>query len=468
MDPAGTDARSASSLRRALAVVVIAAVLVQLAYLGLAIHATGRVDGFALRSVDGREFMRLARGLAWHGRFSQDEAPPFWPDTWRVPGYPLLLAGGARLFGDGTLGPIVVQQVLAVISVGLLMVIASRWASPRVAGAVGVLWLLDPYRGYYSLWILSGTWFVLLLLLAVWVWQRWWMGRRGGGLAFVLGALVGLLVLTRPIGVVLVPLALLGVAAARGGGKRRAARLAACLVGVSIMLGPWVVRNKLVGGRFALSHQGGTVLAYFKAVEVVLWAERRTGHRHDDEVVHAVWERFDQRLRTRWSIRHGPLTPQARQDIAWPQIAWGRVRALNPLLLDREIMGLGLDVLAEHPEAAVSCWAWRCVSILTFPLSLAVAPPETTSALPFANILPDVSVSMRRVFAGLLAAPFVVLTVVAFWRAVGLLRARRFVLVATCALPLLAFLVATSPQLDPRFRVPMVPFLLLLATARRE
>jgi hypothetical protein len=37
---------------------------------------------------------------------------------------------------------------------------------------------------------------------------------------------------------------------------------------------------------------------------------------------------------------------------------------------------------------------------------------------------------------------------------------------AFCALPALALVAATSPQLDPRFRIPVIPFLLLLAACR--
>jgi len=464
---AQTDASPSSpSLARVLGVVLIAGVVVQAAFVAMAVRATGRVDGFALRSVDGQEFMCLAQNLAQHGIFSQDDKSPFHPDTWRCPGYPLLLAGCVRLLGNGTIGPILVQQGLAVLSVGLLVSIASRWMSTRRAGVVGALWLLDPYRGYYALWILSVTWFVALLLLAVWIWQRGWKGTRSPWLAGALGAVVGLAVLTRPIGMVLVPVVVLGTLAGGGGTRHRLGRTLACLVGLSLLLGPWLIRNRLVAGRFALSHQTGTVLTYYKAAEIVLWAEDRANERYDEDAVHDVWDRFDQRLRERWSAQHGPLTPEARRDIAWPQVAWGRVRAVDPLLLDRQTLRVGLTVLAEHPVATASCWLWRCGSILTFPLGLAIWPPDAADALPFAGMLPNLSITSRRGLAALLAAPFVVLAIVAGCRAIVSIRSDRFAHVLACALPLLALLLATSPQLDPRFRVPMIPFLLLMAAIR--
>lgn len=461
-----SPARDGRDLRRTLLVVAVVAVGVQSVFAALAVRSTGRVDGFALRSRDGLEFVRLARTLVTYGRYSQDEHPPFYPDTWRVPVYPLFLAACAEVFGDDLTWPILVQQVPAVGNVLLLVAIVSHWTSTRMAGVVGALWLLDPYRGYYTLWILSETCFTSILLVAVLAFQRWWYGGRGGLAAFAIGALTGLAAMTRPIAIVLAPLALLGVAAARGTGQVRLRRAAACLVGVLVAVGPWLVRNKVSAGQIGLTHITGTVLTYYKAVEIVLWSQGRADLRYDPEVVRAIWEQFDERLRERWANRYGPLSAEARLEIVYPYVTTGRVRAVNPLQLDREVLRLGLTVLSEHPAATVSCWLSRCVSILTFPLGLAIKPPRTESALPLAGMLPGASDAVRRVFAGLIALPFVVLIVMAAWRAIRLIRARQIPLVCTCLLPVLALLAATSPQLDPRFRLPMVPLLLLLAAAR--
>ena len=42
----------------------------------------------------------------------------------------------------------------------------------------------------------------------------------------------------------------------------------------------WMTRNRIAAGHFALSDQSGVVVAYFKATEVVLWREGRTGDRY--------------------------------------------------------------------------------------------------------------------------------------------------------------------------------------------
>jgi len=461
-------AKAKPSFRGVMVLVLIAAVLVQAGFLMLAVRTTGRIDGFALRSIDSHEFMRLARTLARHGVFSQDEGPPFRPDTWRGPVYPLFLAACIGLFGDNMVAVVLAQQLLALCSVSLLVVTAAQWMSPRRAGIVGILWVLDPYRGYYTLWILSETCFALFLLVAIRVWQYQRTARTPLVAAFTLGLAAGTTVLVRPIGVALIPLALCGAALAPSRGRTWLARLVACLVGVSVTVGSWMGRNKVVAGDFALSHVTGPVLTYFKVKEVLLWAQGQTSKRYDDAVTQRLWEQFDRQIRDRWVRTYGPLSPQARQELVWSEITTGRVRAVNSLLLDRDTMQVGLAILKEHPWATATCWAARCVSILTFPLNLAIWPPDTTSAFPFAVLLPDVSLSARRAFGALLALPYVVLSIMAAWRAIRLLSARQWSVVFTCWAPALALLLAASPQEDPRFRLPMIPLLLIVAGMGRE
>lgn len=443
--------------------VLSAAVIVQVCFIGLALKTTGHVDGMAFRSVDGREFMNLAKNVAGHGRFSQDPQQPFRPDTWRCPGYPILLAACVRCFGDSPLAPVLLQQVLAVAGVLLVVRIASAWMSARRACLLGLLWAVEPYRGYYSLWLLSETWFVFLLVLAVFIWQSWYEQQGSLRRLMVVGMLVGLMVLTRPLAMALIPVLLGAALFVPGGLSRRCLRFVVCLAGLAILLVPWCLRNRVVAGRFAISHQGGVVLTYYKAVEVVLWHRGQTRQRYDPQTLHAVWEEFDERVRRRWSAEHGALTPQAAKDISWPQIAWGHVSQVNPLLLDRPIAQVGWEVLGEHPLSSLSCWLSRCGSILVFPLSLAIDPPDQPEALPFASLLPSASASARRLLAVLLAAPFALLTFLAGRAALRLICVRKWYGLTFFLLPSIAMLLATSPQTDPRFRLPIIPFLLILA-----
>jgi len=93
------------------------------------------------------------------------------------------------------------------------------------------------------------------------------------------------------------------------------------------------------------------------------------------------------------------------------------------------------------------------VSILSFPLNLAVRPPV-------GDARPDV------VRAALVGGAYLLLVLGALWR---LLRGgellKQFYFPAACTL---ALLLAATPQLDPRFRVPMIPFLIFIALLPRR
>ena len=65
-----------------------------------------------------------------------------WVELNRTPVYPLLLAATFALFGVGAGGILIVQNLLAVASCGLVTWAATRVASPRAALAVGLLYAI--------------------------------------------------------------------------------------------------------------------------------------------------------------------------------------------------------------------------------------------------------------------------------------------------------------------------------------
>jgi hypothetical protein len=273
---------------------------------------TGSIDGYAFSSLDGREYYQLALNLAHHATFSQSETPPFDPDTWRTPGYPLFLAIHVLIFGDSPTGVMVVQQLLNLFNTLLLAFIAQKYMSTRRALLVGLLFVFEPYHHFYSLWLMPTTLFVTVLLL---IWHVWHRATASGGWQWsaLLGALTGFAVLLRPISILLpvVVLVGLGIEWYRQREKRKVLLRAfgVTLAAMMLIVGAWIGRNKVVAGRFAISHQSGIVLSYFKATEVMLWRLGRTADRYaetsiDDahtDQLHVVWEDIDARLRNHFA-----------------------------------------------------------------------------------------------------------------------------------------------------------------------
>jgi hypothetical protein len=212
-----------------------------------------------------------------------------------------------------------------------------------------------------------------------------------------------------------------------------------------------MVRNSMVAGHVALSHQGGIVLAYFKATEAALWNRNRTADRYVETSMEptkagqprTVWNEIDARLRDEFP----QLTETERSSLKWSNLAQGNRTTLDSFEISRALSGIAWSYLIEKPTGTLACCLTRCGSILTFPLNLALRP---------ATGVPE-----RRVRSLVLAAPFVLLAAAVVFR---LLRGRMTFHAAYVPLACTAaLLVATTPQLDPRFRVPMIPFLIVLA-----
>ena len=432
----------------------------------IAVHVTvGGVDGYAFRSVDGQEYYRLGVNLTHHGSFSTSESAPFAPDTWRTPGYPLFLSFFIALFGDSPLMLVIVQQGLRVLNVALFFLLARRWLGLNRGFLAAVVFLLDPYGLYYSFWLMSETWFVTVLLAAWWAWARALERDRSGGFAWT-GALSAFLVLVRPVGL-LVPVVLwVGLviracssrlanqngnhAAANGSVRQWVGPICFTIAG-GLVLGSWMLRNKIVAEHFAISNQGGVVLAYFKATEVALWNEGRTTDRYLETSLdparindpHPVWDEIDRRL-------HGMLfgVPEAvRQTLTWRSLAQGNRSDSDPFPVSEALVRIGRSMLLESPMSTGICCLWRGFWLLMFPMDLAVQPPH------------GVEINRGRSFV---LGAFYALLALAACR--GLVRGRGswtnhyFAVGAT-----LALLAAATPQIDPRFRVPMIPLMLVLA-----
>jgi len=427
----------------------------------------GSVDAFAFRSLDSREYFQIAANLAARGVFSQQTAPPFEPDTWRTPGYPLFLAFFIRLCGESPAVLVNVQQLLSVLNVWLVFRIAGWFMNERRAAVAALLFLFEPYHLFYSLWLMAETLFVTVVLLA---WLAWLRAADAGRWPWhaLAGALSGAAVLIRPVAV-LVPAALL-VGLLLAARRRRVAEgplrwskwwpgPAAFTVSCGLLIGAWMSRNAVVAGQFAFSDQSGVVLAYFKATEVVLWRDGRTEDRYLETSLdparvndpHRVWEDIDTRLGE--AFAHASESDRAA--LRWPNLAQGNRTGLDSFDVSRALGRIGWSYLTEVPLSTLACCLTRSGAVLTFPLELALRPPA--------------GVPQRRLRSLMLAAPYLFLAAAVLVRLLrGNMRFDATYLPLACTA---ALLLATTPQIDPRFRVPMIPllivFALLPATRRR-
>ncbi|MCH7872739.1 MAG: glycosyltransferase family 39 protein [Planctomycetes bacterium] len=463
--------------RRPVVFLLFAGLVVHLGVVMTAAARTGSLDGYAFRSLDCTEFYGLARNLVDQGEFTDasDTLPK--PNTWRTPGYPAFLAIFIALLGESPTMLVGIQQALSIVNVLLLFLIARSHMNDRRAMVAGLFFLIEPYHLYYSLWLQSTTLFVTAILVIWIVWRRT-LSTGKTRWAALLGLLTGLTILIRPAAA-FIPVVLLGgllVAKLRARkpdssvAGTSASWLAACKTGLPCAVfvaacfapvGGWMLRNHRVAGHFALSDQAGVVLAYFKSTEVELWRQGRVADRYIETSLnpdrydepHTVWDEIDRELREKFPS----LTPTQRASLSWRTLAQGNRSQLDSFEVSSALSEIGLSRLAAHPLSTALCYLVRCGSMLTFPLNLAIHPPTGEERNRFVD-------------AGM-GWLYLLLCLIALARLIRERMTQASLFAGAHAyFPLavtIALLLATTPQIDPRFRVPMIPLLIVMAMLPR-
>ena len=174
---------------------------------------------------------------------------------WPV-GYPALLSLAFRILGPSIGVAVGLQVVLGVATCLLLSIVGSRILSQPAGRLAGLLLALYPTHVFYSSLHLTEPLFGLLLLGAI----GCLVGERASRSPWQVGAglLLGLAVLTRPL-IVLLPL-LLPLALRSAKRSRRQALVATVVVAASMsaVIAPWIWRNQELTGRWTtLTTSGG-------------------------------------------------------------------------------------------------------------------------------------------------------------------------------------------------------------------
>ncbi|MCG3125661.1 MAG: hypothetical protein CHACPFDD_00486 [Phycisphaerae bacterium] len=256
--PANPSAQPRGGKLRALPpclAVAAAALLVRAAYL----QQARPIVFFDHLISDGRTYFAWARTIAggdWlgHGVFYQ------------APLYPYVLAVFQLLVGEDLWAIRLIQAALGAAACALVCLAATRWISPRAGWTAGAIMALYPpaifFDGLIQKSVLDLFWLSLLL------WRLSSAASRSTAANWaIIGVAWGLLTLTRENAVILAPLLITAallcpstpLAFARATNARRLLSAGALAAGAALVLLPVSLRNKLVGGEFALTtSQAGT------------------------------------------------------------------------------------------------------------------------------------------------------------------------------------------------------------------
>ena len=175
-------------------------------------------------------------------------------DIKRTIGYPLMLAGVAKIFGTNPLNLVAVQLFLSGL-VGLLIYLyLMRKTRSGIAAVTAILYLCDPLTLAFSLQMMTENPFTFLVVIAFIFLLLW---RRRNQLRYLLlaGLLLGIACLIRPIGQVLIVFWGLVVVllqpevqdrSFRSSVVKRTRNVLLFLLPITLMLVPWIIRNSIV------------------------------------------------------------------------------------------------------------------------------------------------------------------------------------------------------------------------------
>jgi len=213
------------------------------------------------------EYDALARGMVETGRYTRQpgfstmlySAEPGAPTSFRPPGWPFVLAGLYRVFGEA---PMPARLALAAWNAAgcviLVLLLTGLAFDRRAALATGLVWALWPasvwYPGTRSTTLSTESLAIPILFLALLALAHVAKGHAVTPLAA--GILFGACALVRSNFSLLIPLAAAWILVATEGARRpRLQRAVVLLLGGALVVCPWMVRNRVLLGSFTIATQ---------------------------------------------------------------------------------------------------------------------------------------------------------------------------------------------------------------------
>lgn len=442
--------------------------------------------GMQFENVDARGYHWLAVNLVERGIFSMNTQAPFRSDNVRAPLYPLFVAGWYKL---GSADPRVVtlaQAALDSLTVAVTFQLGKRVAGRRVGLAAALLYALNPSSWRFCNELLTEILFGLLLTASLWMFARYILSGRNRD-ALWCGVLSGASILCKP-NVQFLPLVLVGILINnlrnRVSGRNPVSRISwwqgAAIVTITIMLmlSPWIVRNRIVFGQWFYTRTFEDNLAHVSAVATLARARGENV---------APWT-------PRWEAIYNEMIAQAAARYRWSS---GDESMLSTRERDerlQQITAQAADIVHAHPidfiASHTTSWlwsflpqdhkfwysllsgqAWEALPLQGDAFGRALAEAKTGDVLTAGNIL---------VRERLLALPPLALALWIGWGidyfvigilfCIGALKLRPRILSFFFVATVFYVTFLPGPISQIRFRLPVIPVILLLAVigARRN
>lgn len=393
---------------------------------------------------DSEDYIALAHTMLDVHRYAITPVAP--PEFFRPPGYPVFLAGLFLISSTLAIIPLV-QLLLTAYAVALVYLIGARYFARGVAVCAALLYMLDPTVVLHTWLALSEPLFMALFLSAVWVMTTYMRQRLLMFLAA--GVLLGIATLVRPVGVYVAPIvAGMGAYTYWPDKRRMGIAFLAVVCAALVVIMPWMIRNGRLSGHLSVSSIGTYNLFYYNIPQ---FEAQRTGKSVAD-VQQAFFAQIGQS--DSYALRSFTYQPQEAAIVhaalfAHPfQYGVFHILKTAPFFFSTSIGSFtrqlhNLGILAGEAPPAVNVTA----------LLLGGHMREAVSYL-----VSDGLALLERLF-------WLCAWLLALYAGWVYLRTRRLHAgwVLGALLFIGAFALLTGPVATPRYRIPVEPFLFLLA-----
>jgi 4-amino-4-deoxy-L-arabinose transferase-like glycosyltransferase len=387
-------------------------------------------------TLDSRDYIDLSESIRYNGTYTDSDGAD---DLRRPPVYPAFLAVFQSRIGLHQARVSLVQLVLASLTSLVVLCFLNRRGLTSSGLIAGWLVAISPNINLWSLTIMSEVLFALLLILAFTLFILG-LNRCSTKMIFLAGVILGLATLTRPIGLIVVVLWVLFsvIASMRGWTRSLSSSIVMwLLVGSATVILPWMVRNTVIHQSFAVSDIGSHTLESFNFAIVLSEAEgiSRNDATYELGELGGTWDQF------RWVIARYPLQFVRSQLAGVSRVIWGlEITRWATVCGHQDWAGFGIFRHLREGELQ-SGWENLIETIRT--------PSEILLLLIY--------------IINILHTLFLLVFSIASIATIKILKIDDRYIVALCIITVLGLVLISGAAGQARFRVPVEPFLAVIA-----
>lgn len=247
--------------------ILILAFIVEVIFFSILIPISlNRGLDYTALSGDSKAYILLAENILSTKSFSLSKSEPYFPESFRSPGYPAFLAALFSItLGNKALALFLQGLILSFLPL-VLYLLFRHVASEKVAWFAAIISIFEPIRLFLSNSFLSDGLFALILALSLLLFFEYF---KSDNLKYLLtsGALLGFSILIRPIAMFLPFLFFAYFLWDKKFSWRGILIFSYFLLAILIIVFPWMLRNKVEFDSWQISSVGSFNFAYYNSME---------------------------------------------------------------------------------------------------------------------------------------------------------------------------------------------------------